>query len=422
MERCPECGPQELLARPIRIYRHNVAALGRPVQVDQPYVCAKCGREVKTETSTGLPVRLSVGRERSDAREGKTERMLAMIHGKPTPKTLTAVQYPAVYVIDTQQVLPTDEGTIQDGGAVDRHGDPELMASFAEQYLSAYRALMPTGRLPMSVVEVMPALHLLIVAVELAMKADLMRSDNLVDGHKLGDLYDALDDDHRHEADDRFARCEPNEHLKSAGEASQTISGVLTMYDASYGGGSKVYLDTRYYAEPTTRLKTYPGETMLKAQTPYPIFLPHVVEALIETFRFFDGAARLARLGAKVALGARAAVENNHGAWGLVPASLGLVVVQVPQHARTDAQSNELPKFRRWRQARPPGLSTSWMYGGTELLFYRLGEGAPADSVTDIDGIQCTIWRDDSLGMHPRDLYRLADALDANLLSNKLRM
>ena len=279
---------------------------------------------------------------------------------------------------------------------------------------------MPSGRVPTSAVEVMPALHLLVVAAELAMKADLMRSGKHIEVHSLKDLFKNLEGSHRGEARRRFASCEPNERLRSVGEPPRPISGVLAAYGASYGGGSQVYLDTRYYAEPTTKLKKSPGWSMLKANTPYPIFLPYAVEVLIDTFRFFDGAARLARLGAKVVHGARAAVDNNHGDWGLVPSSLGLIVVQVPQNGRLDAHHDELPEFRRWKRARPPGFFASWGYGGSELLFYRLDAGAPAS--VSIGGVECRVWRGDSLGMHSRDLYQLADALDAGAISNTLRV
>ena len=218
--------------------------------------------------------------------------------------------------------------------------------------------------------------------------------------------------------------CEPNARLKSVGEAKSTVLDVLTVYDRSYGGASKVYMDTRYYAEPTTtfgKSTGLHGASLVKSNTPYPIFLPHVVESLIETFRFFDGAARLERLGGKVALGARAAVKNNHGDWGLVPGTLGLFVVQVPQNAWMDARHNELPEFRRWKRSRPPGFSTSWGYGGNTLLFYRADKDTPPDSARNIDGIDCRIWRDESLGMHSRDLYRLADARESGRISNTIR-
>ena len=164
----------------------------------------------------------------------EVERVHAMILGIPTAKTFPGVQYQGVYLPGTQLVFPTHEGAIADGSSVDQHGDPELMMSFAEQYLSSYRALMPTGRLPTSVVEVMPALHLLVVAAELAIKADLMRSGKHSASHLLKDLFAKLDGPHRREADRRFARCEPNKNLRSAGELPQTISGVLTVYGASY--------------------------------------------------------------------------------------------------------------------------------------------------------------------------------------------
>ncbi|WP_420636169.1 hypothetical protein [Candidatus Palauibacter sp.] len=349
-----------------------------------------------------------------------------MIDIRDNTELLATVQYPAVCLTATREVLPSGEGTIQDGTVVDQHGDPELMARFAQHYLSAHQAVMPTGRPPRSVVGMMPALHLLVMATELVMKADLMRSEkDAGKHHSLKDLYQDLDDVHRRDADDRFARCDLNVRLKLVGEPTLTISDLLTVYDSSYGGASRVYTDTRYYAEPTTKFKESTGmhgANLLKSNTPYPIFLPRVVESLIATFRFFDGAARLQRLGGQVARGARAAMKDNHGDWGLVPSSLGLVVVQVGQHTWMDAGGEELPEFRRWKQLRPPGFSTSWMYGGSRLLFYQAGQHAPPDSESHIDGIRCRLWRDNSLGMHSRDLYRLADVLESGAMSNTLRM
>ncbi|MDE0621285.1 MAG: hypothetical protein OXH83_06400 [Bryobacterales bacterium] len=331
------------------------------------------------------------------------------------------VQYPAVCLSDTRELLPIGEATVQDGTSIDQHGDPELMADFAAQYLAAHRAVMPTGRLPISVTEVMPALHLLVMAAELAMKADLIRSEKHPGKqHPLADLYGALENDHRQEAEDRFARCEPNVRLKSVGVALPTILEVLGIYDESYGGASSVYLDTRYYAEPTTLFRESSGlhrANLVKGNTPYPIFLPHVSASLIETFWFFDGAARLQRLGGNVVRGARASVDDNHGGWGLVPSSLGLVVLQVRQEARMGDGQAELPGFRRWKESRQPGFSTSWMCGGSELLFYWADESTSADPTMNIDGIDCRIWRDERLGMDSRDLYRLADALDAGQLT-----
>ena len=53
------------------------------------------------------------------------------------------------------------------------------------------------------------------------------------------------------------------------------------------------------------------------------------------------------------------------------------------------------------------------MYGGNTLLFYRTGRAHPEDGETVIDGLECKIWYAGNLGMHARDLYLLADALEA---------
>lgn len=415
--KCPRCGEQELLARPVRVYCHTVASLGWPVQVERPYACANCGEEIQTQVSfrTGQRSRM-VGSESGSADAKVTEPLHAMVHNRIAGR-FASVQYPAVCLSDTREVLPKQEGTIEDATVVDQYGDPDLMANFAEHYVAASRAVMPNGRLPESVVEMMPALHLLVMAVELVMKADLMRSENDPGNvHSLVQLYTQMESTHRKEAENRFACREPSARLVSVGECAPNVDAVLRVYDESYGGASKVYTDTRYYAEPTTKLRKSSGlhgANLLKGSTPYPIFLPHLVECLIETFWFFDGAARLERLGADVAEGSKANVKNNHGSWGLVPASLGLVVVQVPQGARLGTGQSELSSYTRWKQARPAVYSTSWMYGGSELLFYRADENPPMESVCDIDGFECTIWRAGRLGMHSRDLYRLADAMES---------
>ena len=336
---------------------------------------------------------------------------------------VASVQYEAVCLTDTGEVLPAKEGRIQDATTVDRHGDPNLMATLAEHYLRGYRAVMPTGRFPRSVVELLPALHLLYTAAELVMKADLIRSDSERkpdERHSLIDLFKRLDEVHRKDTEDRFSRCEPNARLRSAGCVPATVTDVLTMYGQSYGGASSVYLDTRYYAEPTTMLRKTPpppslhvGSGLLKSQTPYPIFFPHVVESLLDTFRAFDGAARLRQRGADVAFGARKGGDDNHGEWGLVPRSLGLVVVQVPKSSWSDNCGQELPRFARWRNRRPPGYCTSWKYGGSRLLFYLADTNTPHDSKRVIDGIECRLWLNERLGQHSRDLYLLADEIES---------
>ena len=178
--KCHTCGPQELQPGPVRVYCHTVAALGWPVQIDQPYVCARCGREIRTQTSysMGHPGRVTPLR---DGQGGAGHRALEPAHAMVSmidgAERFASVQYPAWCIAATRELVPRGEGTTQDGTVVGQHGDPDLMARYAEQYLAAYRTIMPSGRPPSAVVEMMPALHLLVMAAELAMKADLMRSE-----------------------------------------------------------------------------------------------------------------------------------------------------------------------------------------------------------------------------------------------------
>ena len=424
---CPRCGQQTLVSNSVRLLHHTVAPLGHPVQKEQRYACANCGREKIDRSSSYYMAQPSVHHVRlSDAREvgtrSQTEPMRAHLWRIDNDK-VASVQYEAVCLTDTGEVLPVEEGRIQDATMVDRHGDPDLMATLAEDYLRGYRAVMPTGRFPRSVVELLPALHLLYTAAELVMKADLIRSDSERKPdkrHSLTRLYERLDEAHRKDTEDRFSRCEPNARLRSAGCVPATVTDVLTMYGQSYGGASSVYLDTRYYAEPTTMLGKTPqppslhvGSSLLKSQTPYPIFFPHVVESLLDTFRAFDGAARLRRHGADVRFGTRKGGDDNHGEWGLVPRSLGLVVVQVPQSSWSDNCGQELPRFARWKNRRPPGYWTSWQYGGSMLLFYLADTNTPRDSKRVIDGIECRLWLNERLGQHSRDLYLLADKIES---------
>ena len=96
-------------------------------------------------------------------------------------------------------------------------------------------------------------------------------------------------------------------------------------------------MDTRCFAEPTTMLRepSLKGGNLVK-DTPYPIFLPVVVQTMLDVYAFFSGAERLKRLGADVSHGSRDSGNDQHGDWGLVPASVGLVVIRVAQHVAWD--------------------------------------------------------------------------------------
>ena len=95
-----------------------------------------------------------------------------MIHNSSaSPGRGPTLSYPATFSTVDQVLFPTFEGIMQDGTVVDQHGDPELMADFAEEYLRQFWILMPTGRLPHTLKEIMPGLLLLFTSTELALKA-----------------------------------------------------------------------------------------------------------------------------------------------------------------------------------------------------------------------------------------------------------
>ena len=80
------------------------------------------------------------------------------------------LHYPAVSAPGGNVLFPVHEGRLSGGLSIDRHGDPDLMAAFSAEYLKQYRAIVPKGRLPQSMVEMMPPLLLLMNAAELALK------------------------------------------------------------------------------------------------------------------------------------------------------------------------------------------------------------------------------------------------------------
>ena len=193
------------------------------------------------------------------------------------------------------------------------------------------------------------------------------------------------------------------------------MQAILRRYDNTYGVSSGVYMDSRYYAEPTTRFKrgdNIRGASLVKGNTPYPIYLPEIVSAQIDTYRFFSGHERLRRRGGDVQHGAREPGNDNHGEWGLVPSSLGLVVLSVPQPAGISAEGNDLEAFEKLLSEHPPGMRSDWMYGGNTLFFYRAEEQSPTDGRGTLNGVQCQVWWHQRVGMHARDLYLLADRLE----------
>ena len=299
---------------------------------------------------------------------------------------------------------------------VDRYGEPDVMAEFAEEYLKQFWTLMPTGQLPNRLSETMPPLLLLFTATELAVKAFWIRSEKPVKpSHSLQDLYKELDPEHKDEIERRFGSSQANSALFALDIELPTIEAILGVYSDTYSG-SNVHMDSRYYAEPTTMLprsSNLRGANLVKGNTPYPIFLPDVVRALIDTYRLFSGPERLRRLGADLVGNFRDSGNDNHGDWGLIPSSLGLVVVSVPQKAGMDAKGEDLKVYEAFKQSHPTGLTADWMYGGNTLLFYWDGKREFSDGKQVIEGLECGVWVKGRLGLHARELNRLADALEA---------
>ena len=64
---------------------------------------------------TGRPTRVSGGQESESGSERRLERMHAMINIRDDTGKFATVQYAAVCLSDTREVLPSSEGTIQDG-------------------------------------------------------------------------------------------------------------------------------------------------------------------------------------------------------------------------------------------------------------------------------------------------------------------
>ena len=411
--KCFKCGDQEFRVESDNTFRLGVPWLSSFYQREIEYACTICG-EVRRWSPTLFNLRNGQASAslRPPSDDDVVERKRAHVSHYSPGKDLMSIQYPAVFRDTENVLLPVSEGNVQDATSVDRYGDPDLMADFAEEYIRQFCAIMPTGRLPGSLKEIMPALLLLVTAVELALKAYLIRSEKSVGrGHSLVDLYSRLDPAHREEVERRLANSETSAALLVMKIDAPKVADILRLYSQTYGGESSVYMDVRYYAEPTTNL--HRGSNLVKSNTPYPIFLPDVVRALIDTYRHHSGFERLRRLGADLLEGVRDSGNDNHGHWGLVPSSLGMVVVSVSQSAGMDAKDESLKVYEGFKKSHPTGFTADWMYGGNTLLFYRVGGQEFLDGETHLDGLECRIWSKRRMGLHSRELNRLADALDA---------
>ena len=415
---CKKCGDHELVVTSTNVFFHEVQAVSSLVKIEIDYLCPGCGQKTGQQRVITMNEADRIGLQNSSATPaGEVKRHHAFLSGYSSKdRGFQSLQYPSVYRVGENVLYPTFEGNIQDGTMIDRHGNPDLLLEFAEQYFRLFCSIMPTERLPNSLIELMPALHLLVVATELTLKAYLIRNDKTDFGHSLGQLYGNLDLEHRNEIEARFAKSSPNTNLAAMDIDPPSVKAILSTYDNTYGGKSNVYMDTRYYAEPTTTFKpssNLHGASLVKSQNPYPIFLPEIVSTLFDTYRFFSGHERLGRLGGDVKYKIRELIKGNHGDWGLVPSSLGLVVLSVPQPASVSAKGAKLDAFKKLLSDNPPAYKTNWSYGGATLLFFAEGQNDYIDGRGVLNGVECRVWRHKRLGMHARDLNFLANVLEA---------
>ena len=419
---CHKCGNTKLRQELPEVYLHNLPDLGPLTEIILKFVCTNCNREVKSQinfhrSSTKEDMEGLIEKTETQESGLVKEKYASLLQTSSDRKFRSVVQYPAIYRETKNKLVPTGEGRIGDGTVIDQYGDPDLMVEFAKQYYKHYKAVRPRGRLPNSVSEIMPMLHLLVTATELSIKAFLIRSNQRPDlSHRLSELYKELDNEHKLAIEKVFSMCDRKAELKNLGKKGPTVSGVLEIYDDIYGDRSSVYKETRYYAEPTTitfkpNSNLY-GSNLVKGNTPYPIFLPNVVEALIDRYGYFSGYERLLRKGANILQNGYAAGTDNHGDWSIVPCSLSLVVISVSQVKGISATGDNKKIFNSFINNYPAVFSTDWMYGGKTLLFYTEDGRKFRDGLTVIDGLECKIWYKERLGLHTRDLYMLADALD----------
>ena len=187
-------------------------------------------------------------------------------------------------------------------------------------------------------------------------------------------------------------------------------------YADIYGGNRGAYQEAKFYAEPTTMLpeaSKLRGANLIKGNTPYPTFLPYLVEAIVDCYYYFSGLERLRRRGAEIHERGPSSESPGHGDWALRPSSLDLAVIIVSQQDSKDSNHNDLASFASFKSLHPTGLQADWMYGGSTLLFYDATGLQPRDSIETIDDIDCRIISEEQVRIHARDLDRLADRLEA---------
>ena len=424
--RCFNCREE----RPVEHKRREFYRLGIPwlsdlLKIEDSYACTSCQRVVTWQENIinddGRFKDLFLGSPR-ELKDERSVRYASFSSRGTSENSRISLNYHSVPSIRDDSLLPSFEGTIQDGGVIDQYGDPDLMADYAREYLQQFWVLMPVGRLPKSVTELMPSLLLLYTASELALKAFWIRSNRTPrkEAHSLVGLYQDLDPAHISEIEARFARTEVCLQLSNQGNNVPKIEDILHNYSRTYGGESNVHQDARYYAESTTATfkrqsdswSNLHGANLVKGSTPYPIFLPDLVRTLIETYWWFSGPQRIVRLGGDLQENFRSQSKDNFGKYGLIPSSLGVVVLAVSQEHGIGMADREVEAFSDFKRLYSTNFVVDWMYGGNSYLFYHDEGQSFADGGANLGGLECRIYSQQRIALKSRDLYLLADALE----------
>ena len=254
--KCTKCGKELAPGQP-RTVRFALPRFSNWLKTTTPYICQDCDEEPKswaeqyTLINTGIPWPSDFKEDATGPDDFKKELATISVRG---PSSCTSVSYQAACHANENVLFPITEGNIQDGTVIDRYGDPDLMIEFSNEYLGQYEKIMPR-KPPRRLSEMMPPLLLLIVATELAIKAYLMRSGTTVPSeHDLARIYKLIDPQHVKRIEQSFTGSEIVQALLQRGGSTPKIEHILTIYSQSYGGKHGVYMDARYYAEPTTKL------------------------------------------------------------------------------------------------------------------------------------------------------------------------
>ena len=291
------------------------------------------------------------------------------------------------------------------------------MIELAEEYLKQFWSIFPKRRLPNTLMEAMPSLLLLFSATEISLKAFLVRDNKTYEPiHDLAKLHDKLEADQTKEIEHHFNKSKINLPVIAIGDSPPKVKNILKLYSLPPSSAGCVYTDTKYLSEPTTilpRTSSLHGQNILKSGTPYPVFLPYIAQALIEAYDVFSGQNQLRKLGADIQRGSNWPGVGQHGEWGLIPASLKLVVVMVDQANGIGSGTGEVSRFTEFKKSYPSNFVIDDSHGGNTLLFYRDDSLSFQDGKALIGKLECRIWSRNRLALHARDLYLLAIALES---------